>query len=224
MTNRDIEGMMNTTEAFILSRTGVVEQRRAAPSQTLSDLIAPAAAAAVREAGLRTDAVDMVIVNTLSPDYHDPAQACLVQSRLGMRRVPAFDTRAQCSGLIYLLDIGRQFVSTGRCKNVLLVCAEILSKRLDCSDEGRNLSILLGDGAGAVVVMGEDGAGERGLIDLITGADGEYFELLHTAAPGSHRASFLTLEDLEGSYNPKLKLPIVPVSDGAGSWRKWARA
>jgi 3-oxoacyl-(acyl-carrier-protein) synthase III len=190
VTNKDLEAQMNTTDAFISTRTGVRERRHAAPESTLCDLMVPACAAALRGAALSAADLDMLIVNTLSPDYHDPSQACLLQERLGLRHVPAFDIRAQCSGSLYALDVAAQFIATGRCQHVMVVCGELLSKRLDRSDEGRNVSVLLGDGAGALVVSGVGAEGPR-LVDIATGADGSRFRLLFTAAPGSANRTFL---------------------------------
>jgi len=195
VTNRDLEARIRTSDQFIVSRTGVRERRFADPSQATSDLMEPAALEAIRNAGLRVEDIDMLIVNTLSPDHHDPSQACLMQRRLRLRQIPAFDIRAQCSGLLYGMDIARGFVETERCKHVLVVCGELLSKRLDCSDEGRNLSVLLGDGAGAIVLSRTDHEAPRGLIDLITRADGVGFDMVFTAAPGTRNATFAADDD-----------------------------
>ena len=110
VTNRDIERIIETTEAFIVTRTGVLERRHMAPDQSLADLMIPAARQAMDAAGTDGSGIDMLIVNTLSPDNHDPSQACFVQPALGLGTVPSFDLRAQCSGALYGLQIARQIV------------------------------------------------------------------------------------------------------------------
>lgn len=194
--NLAIEGMMRTTAEFIETRTGVLERRHAEVGESLCDLVVPAAKRAIANAGLKPHDIDLLICNTLSPDYHDPSQACLLQPLLGLRHVPAFDIRAQCSGLLYGMDIAQQYLETKRARYVLVVCGEMLSKRMDVSDEGRNLSILLGDGAGALV-LGRSENPKKGIIDLSLGADGDYFELLHTKSPGTKSATFLDASNLE---------------------------
>jgi 3-oxoacyl-[acyl-carrier-protein] synthase III len=198
--NKAIEKIINTSDEFIVKRTGVLERRHADAGQSLSDLIVPAARKAIEDAGLDATDIDLLICNTLSPDYHDPSQACLIQPLLGLRHVPVFDIRAQCSGLLYGIDIARQYIQTGRAKHALVVCAEMLSKRMDVSDAGRNLSILLGDGAGALVLSrAEDSTG--GFIDVVLGADGDYFELLHTRSPGTRNAAFMSEDDIAAGHH-----------------------
>lgn len=197
VTNFDLEKVMNTNDEFIRTRTGVIERRHAEPHETLADLIKPAAEAAIRDAGLHNADIDLLLVNSLSPDYHDPSQACLVQPMLGLRHVPSFDIRAQCSGVLYGLDLAQMYIRTGAAENVLVVCAELLSKRMDHSDAGRNLSILLGDGAGAMVVRAsrDDEPEREGLVDLIIGADGKFFDLLATATPGAGETAYSAKDD-----------------------------
>lgn len=181
--NKTIVGRINTTEDFILSRTGVVTRRHLPPEKGLSALLAPACRQAIAQAGLQSTDIDMLIVNTLSPDHHDPSEACFIQPMLGLRHIPVFDIRAQCSGLLYGMELARGLLSSGLYKHILVACGEVLSKRMDTSDEGRNLSILLGDGAGAVVLSNHPG--QTGILDLVIKADGSRYELLWTAAPGT---------------------------------------
>lgn len=195
VTNADIVARMNTTEAFILERTGVVTRRHVRAEQAVSALMVPAVQRALAAAGLGPEDVDFLIVNTLSPDHHDPSQACLIQPQVASRHIPALDIRAQCSGFLYGMQVARSMLGP-RCRHVVVVCGEVLSKRMDCSDAGRNLAILLGDGAAAAVIS--QGADEAsGLLDLQLGADGQYFDLLMTSAPGSAGAHFLSGADLE---------------------------
>ncbi|QNA98231.1 beta-ketoacyl-ACP synthase 3 [Massilia sp. Se16.2.3] len=196
MNNAAMEQRMNTTEAFILERTGVITRRHVSPGETTRDLMVPAVQRALASAGIGADEVGFLIVNTLSPDHHDPSQACLIQAELGLGHTPAVDIRAQCSGFLYGLRLAHGLLQGGQYRNVVVVCGEVLSKRMDCSDAGRNLAILLGDGAAAAVVQG-GAALDRGIIDLELGADGHYFDLLMTAAPGTAGERFLSPADID---------------------------
>ncbi len=201
VTNDELVNRMNTSVEFIETRTGVFERRHVDEGTCVSDIAEAASLQAIEQAGISINDIDMLIVNTLSPDYHDPSQACDLQRRLGLRHVPAFDIRAQCSGAIYGMDIARQYLETGRCKHILVVCAEILSRRMDVSDEGRNLGILLSDGAGAFVLSDGSGRNNGELLDVALKADGEEFELLYTKAPGSRRKNFIDADDIaEGAH------------------------
>lgn len=193
--NRDLLGRIDTSEGFIVERTGVLARRHAGPDEAASDFMVPAARAAIQAAGLAPGDIDFLLVNTLSPDHHDPSQACLIQPALFSAHIPAVDLRAQCSGFLYGVQVARGLIDAGLYRNVLLVCGELLSKRMDCSDLGRNLAILLGDGAAAAVV-GASSDPSYGLIDLVLGSDGRYFDLLMTAAPGTAGEPFLSAEDL----------------------------
>jgi 2-heptyl-4(1H)-quinolone synthase len=196
LTNAATVGRINTTEAFILERTGVVTRRHVSPDQSVKDLMVPAVQRALAHAGIGPEQIGFLIVNTLSPDHHDPSQACLIQPALGLGHVPAMDIRAQCSGFLYGLQTAHALLQDGKYRHVLVVCGEVLSKRMDCSDAGRNLAILLGDGAAAAVISrgAPDGCG---VIDLEIGADGNYFDLLMTAAPGSAGKRFLSAADID---------------------------
>lgn len=191
ISNKDIVSRLNSTEEFIETRTGVLTRKHVNINQSLSDIAVPAMQKALDDAEMKAFDIDMLIVNTLSPDYHDPSQACLLQSKLEFNNIPVFDIRAQCTGLIYGLDIASQFVLSGKHKNVMVVCGEVLSKRMDYSDDGRNLSILLGDGAGAVIVgKGSESQSDKGFKDIVIQADGNYYKLLWTESPGSANPTF----------------------------------
>ena len=193
--NHEVATMIETSDTFIRERTGVVSRRYLAPGQHLADLACPAAQRAMADAGVSAQAVDLLIVNTLSPDHHDPSQACYLQPRLGLREIPCFDIRAQCCGELYGIEIARHFVASGMYRNVLLVCAEALSRRVDTSLAGRNLSVLLGDGAAALLLRPSSDPA-AGLLDLILGADGTQFDLLCTEAPGARRPHFIDATDV----------------------------
>ncbi|WP_325095013.1 ketoacyl-ACP synthase III [Burkholderia contaminans] len=203
--NDEVAGMIDTSDAFIRERTGVVARRYLAPDQDLADLACPAAERAMADAGVAPHDVDLLIVNTLSPDHHDPSQACYIQPRLGLREIPCFDIRAQCSGGLYGIEIARHFLASGLYRNVLLICAEALSRRIDTSNAGRNLSILLSDGAAALLLQATDHPA-HGLIDLTLGADGTRFDLLSTEAPGARRPRFIDEDDIAaGRHHFRMK-------------------
>lgn len=152
LTNDDIVAMgIDTSNEWIVARTGIRERRIAPPEMTTSDMAVKAGKQAIERAGLNPSDIDLVIVATTSPDYLGfPSVACLVQERLGMRHIGAFDLSAACSGFGYAVSVGAQFVETGAAKHVLVIGADSLSKWVDWSD--RSICILFGDGAGAVVL------------------------------------------------------------------------
>jgi 3-oxoacyl-[acyl-carrier-protein] synthase-3 len=198
VTNFDVMKMMETSDEFIVQRTGVRRRRHAEPGESASDLAVPACRAAVEDAGLRMGEIDLLIMNTITPDHADPGCAFFLQARLGLPGIAVLDIRQQCAGLIYGLAIADHFVRAGTCRRVLVACSEVLSKRIDGSNDGRNISILLGDGAGAVVVGPSDGR-QQGILSTILHADGTGAKALYTAAPGSAlgRSRHITKEDID---------------------------
>jgi 3-oxoacyl-[acyl-carrier-protein] synthase III len=184
VTNFDIMKMMTTTDEFIVARTGVRRRRHADADVGASDLAVPACVAAVADAGLTMDQIDLLIMNTITPDHNDPGCGFFLQAKLGMGYTPVIDIKEQCAGLPYGMSIADQFIRTGMYKNVLIVCSEVLSKRIDGSLDGRNIGILLGDGAGAVVLGATDKA-DAGVKSTILHADGTKARVLYTAAPGT---------------------------------------
>ena len=198
VTNFDVMKMMETSDEFIVQRTGVRRRRHAEPGESASDLAVPACRAAVEDAGLRMGEIDLLIMNTITPDHADPGCAFFLQARLGLPGIAVLDIRQQCAGLIYGLAIADHFVRAGTYRHVLVACSEVLSKRIDGSYDGRNISILLGDGAGAVVVGPSDGR-QQGILSTILHADGTGAKALYTAAPGSAlgRTQHITKEDID---------------------------
>ena len=184
VTNFDLMEMMDTTNEFIVKRTGVERRRHVEPDVGASDLAVPACQAAVEDAGLTMDRIDMLILNTITPDHADPGSAFFLQPKLGLSGIPVLDIRQQCAGMLYALSIADHAIAAGAYRHVLIACSEVLSTRIDGSNDGRNISILLGDGAGAVVVGPTDSA-ERGNLSTILHADGNGAKALYTAAPGS---------------------------------------
>jgi 3-oxoacyl-[acyl-carrier-protein] synthase-3 len=198
VTNFDVMQMMETSDEFIVERTGVRRRRHAAPDVAASDLGAAACRAAVEDAGLAMDQIDLVIMNTITPDHADPGCAFFLQAKLGLPGVPAIDIRQQCAGLIYGLSLADHFVRGGGYRHVLVACSEVLSKRIDGSYDGRNIAILLGDGAGAAVVGPAEGP-DHAILSTILHADGRGAKCLYTAAPGSGlgRTEHITKDDID---------------------------
>jgi 3-oxoacyl-[acyl-carrier-protein] synthase-3 len=198
VTNSDLMKVMETSDEFIVARTGVRRRRYAPPEMAASDLAALACRDAVADAGLAMDQIDMVIMNTITPDHADPGCAFFLQAKLGLHGTPVFDIKQQCAGLIYGLSLADHFVRAGTCRHVLVACSEVLSTRIDGSYDGRNIAVLLGDGAGAAVV-GPSPDGRQGILATTLHADGRCAKALYTAAPGSGlgRKQHVTAEDIE---------------------------
>jgi 3-oxoacyl-[acyl-carrier-protein] synthase-3 len=181
MTNADLEKIVETTDEWITSRTGIKERRIAASDEFTSDLGAKAALAAMTRAGVTAEQIDLIIVATLTPDMPFPSTACLVQKKIGARRAAAFDLEAACSGFIYGLEIGQQFIMSRTYDCVLVIGAEKLSSIIDWQD--RNTCVLFGDGAGAAILQNRPNA--HGLLTVCMGADGNKAELLSMPGGGS---------------------------------------
>ncbi len=196
--NSDIEAMFETSDEFIVTRTGVRERRHAEANASATDLGVLAAEAAVADAGLTMDQIDCIIMNTITPDHADPGSAFFLHGKLGVGNIPAFEIREQCCGLIYGMSIADHFVRAGTYRYVLVVCAEVLSKRIDGSYEGRNISILFGDGAGAVVVGPSDDP-DRGIKSTFLHAEGSKAKVLYTESPGtaSGKMAFVDKDDID---------------------------
>ena len=184
VTNFDLEKMMDTSNDFIVERTGIRCRRYAEPEVSATDLAVEACVGAVADAGLEMGEIDFLILNTITPDHADPGSAFFLQPKLGLKDIPVLDIKQQCAGLIYGMSIADHFIRAGTHRHVLIVCAETLSKRVDGSYDGRNIGVLLGDGAGAVVVGPTDDP-DTGIRSTILHADGSLAKALYTAAPGS---------------------------------------
>ena len=181
VTNKDLESVVETTDEWIVSRTGISERRIADPEQATSDLSYMAALGALRQARLRPEELDAIIVCTVTPDMVFPATACIIQARLGAHRAAAFDLGAACTGFVYGLQLAKQAIEAGSWRHVLVVGAETLSRIVDWKD--RNTCVLFGDGAGAAVISA-DGPGPR-ILGVHLGADGSDGHVLTLPAGGS---------------------------------------
>ena len=181
LTNADLEKSVDTSDEWITSRTGIKERRIAAAGQFTSDLAAQAAGRAMKMAGVTADQIQLIIVATITPDMPFPNTACLVQEKIGAHRAAAFDVEAACSGFIYGLEIGAQFVMSRTYDTVLVIGAEKLSSIVDWTD--RNTCVLFGDGAGAAILQSREHS--HGLLTAVLGADGGKADLLSMPGGGS---------------------------------------
>lgn len=177
LTNFDLEQMVETSDEWIRTRTGIEQRHIAADNQATSDLATEAGRAAIADAGLTPEDIDLIVVGTTTPDLVFPNVGCLVQERLGVPSCPAFSVEAACSGFIYAFTIADQFLRGGQAKKALVIGAETMSRIVDWSD--RETCVLFGDGAGAVVLECSD---EPGVMYSSLGADGRYRDLLYASS------------------------------------------
>lgn len=181
LTNADLEKMVETSDEWITTRTGIRERRVAAKDEFTSDMAAKAAERAMKMAGVTADQIQLIVVATITPDMPFPATACLVQHKIGAKRAAAFDLEAACSGFIYGLEVAQQFIMSRTYDTVLVIGAEKLSSIVDWTD--RNTCVLFGDGAGAAVLQNRPDS--HGLLTAVMGADGEKADLLFMPGGGS---------------------------------------
>ena len=181
LTNFDLEKMVETSDEWITTRTGIKERRIVKENQTTSDLAYAASIKAIEQANIKIEDIDLIIVATVSPNAPMPATACYLQEKLKAVNAAAFDISAACSGFIYGVSIAKAFIESGMYKTVLLVGVEVLSKITDWSDRGT--CILFGDGAGAMVFQASQT--ENDIVSTYLGSDGKYTELLNIPAGGS---------------------------------------
>lgn len=180
LTNQDLEKLVETSDEWIVTRTGMKERRLAAPDEFTSDMGTKAALLALEKAKLGIESIDLILVATLTPDYIFPSTAALIQANLKATQAAAFDFQAACTGYLYGLSIAKAFIEAGIYKNILLIASEKLSSIVNYQD--RNTCVLFGDGASATVVSGEG----RGLLisEICLGADGDEADLLKLPAGG----------------------------------------
>lgn len=182
LTNADLEKQIETTDQWIVERTGVRERRIAGKDEATSDLAFKAAERALETAGMPADQVDLIIVATATPDMFFPSTACLVQDKLKATRAAAFDLSAACSGFVYGLSVGEQYIRTGTYQNVLVIGAEVMSRLTDWTD--RRTCVLFGDGAGAVLLA--PSSSESGILSVHLHSDGSLWDLI--CVPGGAAA------------------------------------
>ncbi|MBN1914223.1 MAG: ketoacyl-ACP synthase III [Candidatus Omnitrophica bacterium] len=180
LSNADLEKMVDTSDEWITTRTGIKERRLVSKHEAVSDLSIKAAKAALRDAKVKAQELDLIIVASITPDFQFPSVACLLQNALGAKGAAAFDISAACAGFVYAIIIAQQFIARGNYKNVLVVGAEVLSSITDWQD--RNTCVLFGDGA-AAAVLSEVKSG--GILSTYMGCDGSASELLMVPGGGS---------------------------------------
>lgn len=185
-TNEDLKKYMDTSDEWIQERTGIKERRYAdRESETTTTMAVEASRIAIERAGITAQDIDFIVFATLSPDYYFPGCGVLLQRAMKMKEVGALDVRNQCSGFVYALSVADQFIKTGMYKNILVVGSEKHSFGLDFSTRGRNISVIFGDGAGAVVLQ-PTAEKEKGILSTHLHSDGESAEILAMYNPGTH--------------------------------------
>jgi len=205
VTNFDLEKMMNTSDEWIRERTGIIERHWADPGVGTSDLATEAALRAIEDAGINKSEIDFIIAATLSPDHYFPGIGVLVQAKLGLDQIGALDIRDQCSGFIYALSVADQYIRTGTYKRILLVAAELQSANLDYSDEGRDMAVLFGDGAGAIILEPNDSGNGRGVLSCHLFSDGRFVNELWMEKPSSKdNPTFRTEFFEQGKFYPRM--------------------
>jgi 3-oxoacyl-[acyl-carrier-protein] synthase III len=184
VTNNDLTAYIETSDEWIQERTGIMERRYAhRTEETTTTMGIKAAEIAIQRAGITAQDVDFIIFATLSPDYYFPGCGVLLQREMKMKEIGALDIRNQCSGFVYAVSVADQFIKTGMYKNILVVGSEKHSFGLDFSTRGRNISVIFGDGAGAVVLQPTE---KQGILSTHLHSDGENAELLAMFNPGTH--------------------------------------
>lgn len=195
LTNADLTRLVETSDEWIRTRTGIIERRIAEPDEAASDMGVKAAEKAIENAGISKDEIDLIIVSTATPDQVFPSTACCIQAKLGIKDVPAFDMAAACSGFIYMMQIANHMLRAGDYRNVLIVSTEKLTSITDFED--RNTCVLFGD-ASAAFVLTKCNEPYVGILGNILGADGSFGDLLRLPAGGSaNPASYETVRNKE---------------------------
>ncbi|MEZ5033879.1 MAG: beta-ketoacyl-ACP synthase III [Chitinophagaceae bacterium] len=230
VTNNDLLKYMDTSDEWIRERTGIEERRYAHRTrETTTTMGVEAAQIAIERAGITAQEIDFIIFATLSPDYYFPGCGVLLQRAMQMKEIGALDVRNQCSGFVYALTVADQFIKSGMYKNILVVGAEKHSFGLDFSTRGRNVSVIFGDGAGAVVLQSSDEP-DRGILSHHLHSDGNSAEILAMYNPGTHAnywkeetlANFNDAEigDLFFSHAMIDKAQVFPYMDGPAVFKK----
>ena len=208
VTNDDLSQFMDTSDEWIVQRSGIRERRWVDEDTTTSDLGLEASKVALERAGLDASDIDMIFFATLSPDHEFPGNACFLQSKLGVPGIAAIDVRQQCSGFVYAVSLADAMIRAGNCETALVVGGEVHSKGLDVSTEGRDVAVLFGDGAGAVILQAtdvEDPGTDPHILSTHLHADGSFADALWLPAPGMAYDRFMS-HDLvdQGLHFPQM--------------------
>jgi 3-oxoacyl-[acyl-carrier-protein] synthase-3 len=203
-TNDDLTKLMDTSDEWIRERTGIHQRHIAEEGVGCADLAKIAAENAIADAGMTNQDIDMIIFATLNPDVFFPGSACILQSKMPFDTIPALDIRQQCTGFIYGVAIADRFIRTGWCDNILVIGSEVHSTGLDFTTRGRDVAVLFGDGAGAVVMAPTDNEDE-GVFDFALHAQGEYYDSLWIPAPYGFVRGRITHEMIDrAEHYPKM--------------------
>lgn len=184
VTNHDLEKLMDTSHDWIVQRSGIEARRWVEPEVSTSDLAFEASLEAIKNAGIDKSEIDCILFATLSPDHFFPGAGCMLQPKLGLTGIPAIDVRQQCSGFLYGMSMADAFIKVGQYKTILLVGAEIHSKGLNKTTAGRDVSVLFGDGAGAVIIRRKEGNHNSGILSTHLYTEGSGAKDLWCEAPG----------------------------------------
>lgn len=204
VTNHDLAKIMDTSHEWIVERTGIEERHWVEPGEGGAEMAAKASREAMEKAGVEPREIDMLIYATLSPDVNFPGTGVFVQRILGLREIPCYDIRQQCTGFVYGLAMADAFIRTGQYKNILVIGSEVHSTGLDVSTRGRDVTVLFGDGAGAAVV-GRATDDQHVILSTHLHADGTDAEILWTEAPASRNHPRITDADMEaGKHYPAM--------------------
>jgi len=215
LTNADLEKMVDTSDEWITTRTGIKQRRMVGRGEATSDLAIKAAKRAIAETSIKPEELDLIIVATITPDMAFPSVACLLQNALQAKHAISFDISAACAGFVYAIAVAQQFIARGGCKNALVVGAEVLSSITDWKD--RNTCVLFGDGAGAAVLAE---AKSGGILSTYLGSDGSKADLLRLPGGGSrHPATQATIKKrlhfIKMQGNELFKLAITTMANAA---------
>lgn len=222
LTNADLEKMVDTSDEWITTRTGIKQRHLVSSKEAASDLAINAALQALKDAKIKPQELDLIIVATITPDMHFPSTACLVQAKLGAKNAVCFDVSAACAGFVYAIIIAQQFIARGTYKNALVIGAEVLSSITDWQD--RNTCVLFGDGAGAAVLV-EVKSG--GILATYLGSDGTLADLLllpggGSRNPATHKSINKRLHYIKMQGNEIFKLAVKIMVDAAQTALKQA--
>ncbi len=214
LTNFDLEKMVETTDEWIISRSGIRERRIVETNVSTSDLGTQAALRALNAAGLSPEDLDFIITGTNSPDMSFPCTGCFIQAKIGAKKAAAFDVSAGCTSFIHALSLADKFIKEDPSRKVMVLGAEIMSKVTDWTD--RATCVLFGDGAGAIILVGEEG--ERGVLSTHLHSDGSLWELLYmpgggSANPSSHETVDKRMHYIKMAGNQLFKVAVRALAD-----------
>jgi len=205
VTNADLTELMDTSDEWIVERTGIRERRWIPEGMSGAEMARRASVKAIEEAGIEVSDIDAIVLGTLSPDHFFPGTGVYLQRELGLELIPALDIRAQCSGFVYGLSVADAWIRTGQYETILLVGVEIQSTGLDLSTRGRDMAVLFGDGAGAAILTATDEPG-RGVLSTHIHADGGHANVLWAEAASSKNHPRISEDDLlEGRHYPRME-------------------